>query len=251
MGLFDKLRGVTGGASAAQPVSLEKEQKLSLKKEEVHKISLAKTSKNGAFPLKGLKARVIFALDFSGSMRNNFNNGTVQEILDNILPIAMEFDDDSQLEMWLFDSEFRRLPNVTIGNIEDYVRREIINKKWHMGGTSYAPVMTDITRYCVEANVKNGKMPAYVVFITDGSNADKPATQKIMKDASYNPIFWQFVGIGGESFPFLEKLDDLTDRNVDNADFFAVRDPKSITYNQLLNEFPEWLEYDKVKAMLR
>ena len=133
----------------------------------------------------------------------------------------------------------------------DYVQKEILANKWHMGRTNYYPVMKDITRVCVEENVRHGTLPAYILFITDGNNEDHAATKKILKDASYNPIFWQYVGIGNETFPFLEKLDDLKDRNVDNANYFKVSEPSNITYDQMLQEFPDWLEYEKVKAMLK
>lgn len=244
MGFLDKIRA-SREEKKITPISLEKQQKLTLKKEEVHKISLSKT------PLDGLKARVVYAIDFSGSMRTNFNSGVVQESLEAMFPLAMEFDDDGQMEVWLFDDSYRRLPAVNMNNIDGYIEREVLSNKWHMGGTKYAPIMSDITRVCVEANVRDVKMPTFVIFITDGSNDDKAATKKIIKDASYNPIFWKFVGIGGGDFPFLEKLDDLTDRNVDNADYFPVIKPSDITYQQLLEEFPEWLENEKVKAMLR
>ena len=247
MGFLDKFKGTT---EVPGTVSLEKKTAISLKKEEIHKISLTKQTRNGTTPLNGLKARVLLAMDFSGSMNRMFKDGTVQAVLEQMLPMAMEFDDDGQMEVWLFDNEYRRLPSITLNNIENYVQREILANKWHMGGTNYAPVMQDITRVCVETNAREGKLPAYVIFITDGANADKTATKQIIKEASFYPIFWKYVGIGGESFPFLERLDDLKDRNVDNADYFAVFDPSEITYDQLLEEFPDWLEYDQVKGML-
>ncbi len=91
---------------------------------------------------------------------------------------------------------------------------------------------------------------AIVMFITDGDNADKAEAINITKDASKFPIFWQFIGIGRARFSFLEKLDDLTGRYVDNADFFEVNNALDITYKQLLNEFPDWLQNERVKAML-
>ena len=75
-----------------------------------------------------------------------------------------------------------------------------------------------------------------------------------MKDISKEPIFWQFVGLGNDSFDFLEKLDDMSGRYVDNADFFKIRNINKVSdkelYNQLLNEYPEWLKLVKSKGML-
>jgi hypothetical protein len=43
----------------------------------------------------------------------------------------------------------------------------------------------------------------------------------------------------------------MTDRYVDNADFFKINDINNITYSDILNEFPNWLELDRVKEMLK
>jgi len=94
----------------------------------------------------------------------------------------------------------------------------------------------------------------YIIFITDGANADKGATTETITNASKLPIFWQFVGIGSEKFDYLQKLDDLTGRYVDNADFFPLNDFQEINdyelYNRLLTEYPDWLEMPEVKKMI-
>lgn len=71
---------------------------------------------------------------------------------------------------------------------------------------------------------------------------------------SKTPIFIQFVGIGNERFRFLEKLDDLDGRYVDNANFFSISDINKIQdhelYSLLLKEYPQWLQYPEVKDMI-
>lgn len=212
---------------------------LTKKKEEVHSICLTKR------PLNGLKAQVGLVLDFSGSMSDLYYNGTVQSVIENTLPLAMEFDDNGTMEVWIFDDEYYRLPDINLQNYQGYVRREILGT-YNMGGTNYAPVINNV----VEA-YKDAKLPSYVLFITDGNNSDQTKTTHAITEAAKLPIFWQFVGIGNARFSYLEKLDDLTGRYVDNADFFEVRNVKDVTYRQLLNEFPGWLENERVKQMLR
>ena len=211
---------------------------ISLAKEEVHKICLTKK------PLIDLVARVGLVLDYSGSMSELYNSGTVQYVVDKILPLAMEFDDNNTMEVWLFENGYHRLPDITLSNYKGYVEREI-RRKYHFGGTNYAPVMKDVVR-----EYKKGKLPAYTLFITDGDNFDKDDTDKVIIEASKYPIFWQFVGVGGASFDYLQQLDDMSGRYVDNADFFRVDKIGDITYEKLLNEFPVWLENDKVKGMM-
>ena len=212
---------------------------LTKKKEEVHTICLSKQ------PLNGLKAQVGLVLDFSGSMSNLYYDGTVQKIIENALPLAMEFDDNGTMEVWIFHDGCHRLPDINLQNCAGYVKREILGK-YNMGGTKYAPVM----KSAIKA-YKDKKLPSYVLFITDGDNDDQGMTISVIKEAAKLPIFWQFVGVGRARFGFLEKLDDLTDRYVDNADFFEVNNALDITYRQLLNEFPGWLQNERVKAMLK
>lgn len=218
----------------------KKETKVDLTKkvEEVKKVCLTKK------PLQNLIANVGVALDYSGSMNRLYCNGTTQEVIENLLPLAMNFDDNGTMESWLFDDNFHRLSDITLGNLAGYIRKE--TKHYSMGGTCYAPVMRDIFN-----TYKNNKIPAYIIFITDGNNSDKDQTDAIIKEAANYPIFWQFVGIGYASFDYLQALDDMTDRYVDNADFFQVDSINDITYDKLLNEFPAWLENPKVANMLK
>lgn len=249
MGLFDAFKknkqsntaeGTGTNEAAAVTGKIDLNKKVNLAKEEVRKICLTKQ------PLNGLTARVGLVLDYSGSMETLYYNGTVQSVVEQMLPIAMNFDDNGSMEVWIFENGFRRLPDITLANLEGYVKREILDKGYRMGGTYYSPVIRDV----VFTYADNSKLPSYVIFITDGDNSDKRATDSAIIEASKQPIFWQFVGVGNASFEYLQQLDDMQGRYVDNADFFSVARSKDITYKALLNEFPEWLSNQKVKDML-
>ena len=222
----------------------ESKQVLNLRKDKIKSLNLSKPA------LQNHKARVGLVLDYSGSMNRLYRNGTVQAIIDRVLPIALEFDDNGEMDVWLFDDGYRRMPTITEHNYYGYVKNEISG---HMGGTNYAPVMKDVMgKYLTE---EPQSIPNYVIFITDGANFDKRETTATITEAANYPIFWQFIGIGGESFPYLEKLDDLKNRYVDNADFFTVSNVSDFyerdeIYNFLLNEYPGWLENSKVKTMV-
>ena len=223
----------------------ESQNLLDLRKETVNLLCL---SKNIA---PDQKARVSVVMDYSGSMSPLYRNGTVQAVLERLLPIAMQFDDNGEMELWLFDDSFRRMPNITLKNFYGYVNKEIMSKHYHMGCTEYAPIMKDVfDKYLVE---EPDNIPNLVLFITDGANSDRSKSEKVIKALSGYPIFWQFIGIGGSSFPFLEELDDIGNRVVDNANFFALNDFQSIEdnelYDRLLNEYPNWLAYPELKTM--
>lgn len=224
-------------------VVLSKEEsikQIDLRKKEVAQICLKKPA------LDGLTSRVALVLDYSGSMNPLYKNGTVQSVVEKILPIAMNFDNDGTMEMWIFENGFRRLEDICLNNFYGYVNDKIM--KYRMGGTCFAPVMDDIyNRYIKE---EPAPLPNYVVFITDGENSDTEKTTALIKKLSKYPIFFQFVGIGECSFDYLRKLDSMGGRYVDNANFFIVRDVNTISYEQLLSEYPSWLSDPKVKELI-
>ncbi|QFS46619.1 VWA domain-containing protein [Nostoc sphaeroides] len=55
-------------------------------------------------------------------------------------------------------------------------------------------------------------------------------------------------------FTFLERLDEMSDRYVDNCDFFSLEDPENIAdkelYDLLMTEYPNWLKLAKIKKLL-
>ena len=90
------------------------------------------------------------------------------------------------------------------------------------------------------------RTPVYVLFISDGGVSENRAITQLMIEAAKLPIFWQFVGLGGRGYGVLEKLDDMPGRVVDNCSFFALDDLSDISeeqlYDQLMEEFPDWLK---------
>lgn len=215
--------------------------KKSIKNFENAMISLEKDS---SFSFLNHTARVAVAIDFSGSMNKLYKDGSVQRILNRLMPLALKFDDDGELDVWLFDHEFRTLPSMNIDNFQDYVKKEILDNKWHMGRTCYAPVLEDIMKKYFSLGLK--KESVFLVFITDGGNSDKNATDKIIRDSSKKDIFIKFIGMGKEEFPYLEKLDDLAGREVDNTAFSKIEDFEKVSdetlYKILLDQYPEWVE---------
>lgn len=195
-------------------------------------------------------ARVALVLDISGSMTGRYKNGTVQEIVNKTLPLAVQFDDDGQLDFWYYGTTCRRMPSVSMKNYEKAVPEDWRGLMRALGGSNNEVlVMEDIQK-----KYKSTKLPVYVLFITDGGVAQAGKIKKIMREVSKEPIFWQFVGVGGRNYGVLEKLDDMEGRYVDNADFFALDDFMKVSapeiYSRLLNEFPSWLDEIKTKGMI-
>lgn len=96
--------------------------------------------------LEKLVCEVKFAIDVSGSMENFYNRGVVQELVDRMLAAATKFDDNGEMEMWVFSHTFKQLQTVDERQHVGFVKKHILNDKsvpkW--GGTAYSPVMGDI-----------------------------------------------------------------------------------------------------------
>ncbi len=203
--------------------------------------------------LTGVTARVGIVLDITGSMRNLYSNGTVQEVVERILAVACKFDDNSSLDVWVYDTEFSRLPPVTEQELGSYVFTHIMNNNTihKFGRNNEPPVMEDIIRKYTEEEPDS--TPVFIIFINDGGVV-KP-TKKVITAASVQPIFWQFVGIGNSDFEVLKQLDTMKGRLVDNANFIHLDRIETVSdedlYDQLLNEFPLWLKAAKEKRIIR
>lgn len=165
---------------------------------------------------------------------------------EQLLALGVKFDDDGEVDVFLFGNHDYEVGKLSESNSYGFVEQEITSKYPLEGKTNYAGVIKRIS----EKYTREYGKPAYVLFIADGNNHDESEAKQAIIDASSMPIFWQFVGVGNKStFEFLEKLDDIPHRQLDNADFFALNDLDQISdeelYKRMLTEFPSWLEEAK------
>jgi stress response protein SCP2 len=221
------------------------------------------------------RAKVALVLDISGSMGALYRRGLVQQFADRILALGCRFDDDGEIDVFLFGAEVHQPPPMGIGNASGYVER-IIAAHPLEGDTRYGRAIEAVRRFYfpdagggARTEPLAAAIPVYVMFVTDGSTSDKALTEKQLRLASREPIFWQFMGIGkgrkskskrsaavGDSdFPFLDKLDELDGRYVDNANYFSVASPDEHTdaelYDLLMAEYPAWLGLARQGGLLR
>lgn len=243
-------------AKSHAPISLEKK----VASAAPHLVDLAKKA---AVSLKktGLEqsvARVALVLDGSGSMMNQYRQGKVQELLNRILPLAIHFDDDGQIDVWVFGQRDLPLPAITAENIQNYTDEQAGG--WRQWMKNTAPsinnepgVMEAVERFYCGPKAPKGD-PVFLLFISDGGVNQNKKIEDIIRRTSGEPIFWQFVGIGGDSYGALERIDHLDGRVVDNAGFFALDDINDISeaelYDRLLGEFPLWLKAAKQKSII-
>lgn len=224
------------------PVTTPMTINMSKSAENLNKV-LIDMSKSGKVNMTNHTARVALAMDYSGSMSGLFNDGSVQDVITRLLPIALKFDDNGELESWLFSNGQERLTPANINNYSDYVRKVMMKANMRMGGTNYEPVLRDIVYHYKD--IEPSTIPAFIIFITDGDNWDKEETNRIVRELSNYNMFVQFVGIGHERFDYLRRLDDLKGRKCDNTGFTKVEDMNRMTdeelYTELLRQYKDWL----------
>lgn len=246
---------VSPDVPAATAVSLVKERQAVLLKKAESTPGMVNLIKQAAVSLekRGLaeaRYRVKLVLDISASMTGEFRSGAVNELVRRALALATRLDDDGQVDVYLFGLQAQRRGKVSLDNVNDFVPGL---KFGFEGGTNYVPVMKMVRD---DSRAEQSADPVLVLFITDGATSNRPAAEREMLDASSEPIFWKFMGIeaGRVDFEFLEKLDDMPGRVVDNADFFKVRSPISLPdaelFELLVNELDSW-DRDSRKAGLR
>lgn len=240
------------------------------KRSEKVKIQLAKRNIRDKVIL-----RVGSALDKSGSAQPFYQNGQMQELVDRLLAVAHNFDDNGEIDMWAFHNHSIPLEPATPESYGGYVNNVIMRGKhagsW--GGTEYAPPMADILEHYFPSEAKSqpkeekkgflgrlfggetpkavepapvdpaAEIPALILFITDGENSDKGATERLLQESKDKPVYWLMVGIGhASSFGFIERMGEKFDHvgfvNFDNLDL----DDDDL-YDQILSdELAEWIK---------
>lgn len=209
--------------------------------------SIIRLTKSTGVDLGNHRARVCVVMDRSGSMDSMYYNGDVQDVLTRLLPLALRFDDNGELEVYVFNTSCDQVSEMTLDNYENYVENQILRRSLGpSGGTNYAPAIKQTMK-----DYNDGSpYPAFVIFITDGANWDRGDTDRAIRKSSKHKIFYQFVGIGYDDFDYLQELDNLDGRAVDNTAFIRVTDFSQLDddqlYDKLLEQYPQWLKAMKI-----
>ena len=239
--------------------------------------------------LGGHRARVALCLDISASMNHLYRAGKVQALCERVLALAVQLDDDGACDVFTFGIRGHKEGELELRNHAGWVDQLLRHRKLE-GGTNYSQAMQLVRQHYFPETAGGPRttpsiqdLPVYVMFVTDGQTTDEDTTKNQVIWSSYEPLFWQFMAIGKSSrnidsssspapkrqrglaarlasslrgdFAFLEELDDMPGRFVDNADFFSVSDPGQLTDDQLfelmMNEYPGWLRLAQDRGLLR
>ncbi|MEU9853026.1 VWA domain-containing protein [Streptomyces sp. NPDC047974] len=206
----------------------------------------------------GQRVAVYLVVDYSGSMRPYYRDGSVQALADRVLGLSAQLDDDGRVPVVFFSTDVDAETEIRLDDHQGRVDR-IVAGLGHMGKTSYHLAMDAVIDHYLDSGAT---VPALVVFQTDGGPINRLAAERYVCKAARLPIFWQFVGFGdpgSKQFDFLRRLDELAvpeRRCVDNAGFFhAGREPGRVPdtelYDRLVGEFPRWLTAARAQGIVR
>ena len=215
--------------------------------------------------LEGQLATVVAVYDRSGSLDWAYRDGTMQRLTERVLPVGLGFDDNGCVDLFIFHNKaWRSKVDIQLNTINAVIP-EITSHS--SGGTSYAPAIKLILDEYIGASSGGGMFskasrptkklpyPVFVLYFTDGENDDKAATEELIREASKYGIYFQFVGIGTASMPFLEKLDDLTGREIDNCGFFRAANIDRMSdqdlYASMMTEFPAFVGEARRKGLIQ
>jgi hypothetical protein len=244
--------------SAAQ-INLDKRM-VNLEKKDRELLSLVKKVSVSLEKKKLLtdRAKVALCLDISGSMSSLYKAGKIDTLVRRVMALGYRFDDDGEIDVFLFGANVHEWGPIGVDDYRTFVK-DMQRRHPLEGGTRYGAAMERIRKFYARNNPEG--LPVYVMFVTDGGTEDKSKTEKELRAASEEPIFWQFMAIGatgffsGVRFEFLEKLDELTGRKVDNANFFQVADPAAPSdeemFELMMGEYPDWLKAAQKAGILK
>lgn len=188
---------------------------------------------------------VSLLLDISYSMTGEFNNGSVQRVLERLLSISNTIDDDGDMELVVFSNSAYHHSTLNVSQYDE--TESIVNdikRRYTFSGTSFAPAISKIldvlgytkpstapvagffsklfSRASDEVQPSSGGVEGkqLIVLITDGENSDTPEfMRKVQLIEELPNVYLQCVGIGHRS----NVLQDLADRS-DSVGYTALKD---------------------------
>ena len=214
-----------------------------------------------------ITAEVVAVIDASGSTRNLYQSGSVQDALQRVVPVALNFDDNGDIPVYVFSDTFAKAAaSLTKDNYAGFVGQQVLRiAGWR--GTKLAPVLTSVVADLGFSQASAGSalgflrrlvgggdalaphstsgLPAIVYVFTDGENADTEAAERLLVSLSRaaSEVYFNFIGIGDTHFEFLRRVaDDLPNVNfVQIADIAATGGGDAIYEYLLPAELTDWL----------
>lgn len=165
--------------------------------------------------------RVGVAIDVSYSMENLFQEtggggffskgnkqpSAVQNAFNQLMGVAVKFDDNGELDVFQFDSncDYVGTSKPESGDYDQFIKNNNIRPR---GGTKYGPIIRESMKFFFEKS--DDTTPVLMLILTDGEPSDAREVEKAMAATTDQPIYFHMVGINGSrsNFPTIAHLAD-------------------------------------------
>lgn len=189
--------------------------------------------------LDGIRAEVVLIVDHSGSMRDDYENGMVQTVVDRALGFGLQVDLDGKIQVIPFDSKVWPTVEVGLDNYRDVVNREIFRRD-KMGGTYLAPALNVVLQ-----EAKQATSPIFLVIVTDDDPSDGNAVISVLNELTQYAVFVKVLTL--VEAPFWDRVDKLSvPGRVDNLNAQQVHDPAGMSdlafADVMVEEWSIWVE---------
>lgn len=102
------------------------------------------------YGMEGGRAAVYLVLDYSGSMRPYYADGSVQDFADRVLGLSAHLDDDARVPVVFFSTEVDAVEEISLAGHEGRVT-EIASRLGHMGKTAYHAAMDAVIDHYLDS----------------------------------------------------------------------------------------------------
>lgn len=186
------------------------------------------------------------AVDCSGSMSDEFRCGWVDLLIARFFVAAMKFDDNAELDVGGFNTDFTDFPSITELPENGYTTTYGM---YADGGTSFAPVIKNMATLkplsvigFLSKITGVDRAKAYLGFLTDGENNDEREFEAMLERVDPTKTFIQLIAIGrnvnlnylkavAASYPFISLIHFPDPTSVsDNGFYEAICNEKLKTW---------------------
>ncbi|QAU06982.1 hypothetical protein SEA_APHELION_117 [Gordonia phage Aphelion] len=194
--------------------------------------------------LDGVRAEAVMLLDHSGSMSYDYENGTVQAIVERALGFALQIDGDGTVPVIRFDSGVRKAIDVNLSNYASITSSKLYERN-KMGTTNLTAALEELKSIGQQAT-----SPIFAIIVTDGAPNDPTSAERLVRELESLPVFLKFLSI--QPVAWLDKLDDMSRQLIDNADAKAIDGTESDLQfaDKMTDEWDTWIAAAQQKGIL-
>lgn len=205
------------------------------------RLTMDQLDKSGVDPNQ-TPMQVVLVIDHSGSMRDEFASGQVQDAAERALAFGATLDPDGSVQVVFFDDVAHEPKQLDLRNYRGWVNQ---NAPRDWGYTNLADAVykgievagdqlesRDVAKLVNERKLRPvaANMPVYLIVITDGEpytssgfrrRDDKAEAREALRRTSYAPIFVKILFVSNDTggLRFVEDLDEgIPGQLFDNID---------------------------------